>query len=37
VEVEKDDLGFAVVRPVGLLFVLLLGYSWLGKNIPEGT
>jgi hypothetical protein len=31
VEVEKDDLGFVVVRPVGMLFVLLLGYSWLGK------
>jgi hypothetical protein len=31
--VEEDDLGFVVVGPVGLLFGLLVGYSWLGKKI----
>jgi hypothetical protein len=28
----EDEVGFAVVGPVGLLFgLLLVGYSWLGK------
>jgi hypothetical protein len=34
--VEEDNQGFVVVGPVELLFGLLVGYSWLGKKLPEG-
>jgi hypothetical protein len=27
----EDEVVFAVVGPVGLLFGLMVGYSWLGK------